>query len=134
MQKHAVLIVLVGTSVPLKYYLTHEKLSLALPISSLTMAGHLLLAVSSLVVYFHVAYSEITAQQILAVSSQFASDFSWPRIKEVAYVLGSCHPTVSRLTEQQCPDQLHWIYSRWYVYPPCLHEVQQFPQHQRPQS
>ena len=77
------------------------------------MAGHLLLAVFSLVAYFHVARSGVTAEQMLAVSSQFATDFAWPRIKEVAYVLGPNHPAASCLTDQQCPDQLHWIYSRW---------------------
>jgi len=53
------------------------------------MTGHLLLAVFSLVVYFHVAYSAVTAQQMLSAVSQFSRDFTWPRINEVAYVLGS---------------------------------------------
>ncbi|KAF9652758.1 hypothetical protein BDM02DRAFT_3183436 [Thelephora ganbajun] len=48
------------------------------------MAGHLLFALSSLAVYFHVAYSVITAQQMLGAVFQFSSDFTWPRINEVA--------------------------------------------------
>ena len=123
MQKYAVLIGLAGTSIPLKDYLTHEKLSLALPIPLLTMAGHLLLAVFSLVVYFHVACSAVTADQILAVSTQFDKDFTWPRIKDVAYVLGPYQPAASCMTDQQCPDQLYLVYSRWYVHPRCSHEV-----------
>ena len=98
------------------------------------MAGHLLLAVFSFIVYFRAAYSTVTAQQMLAAVSQFSSDFTWPRITEVAYVLGYYYSAASYLTERQCPDQLHRIYSRWYVYPRCLHEVKRFPQHQHPQS
>jgi hypothetical protein len=75
------------------------------------MAGHLLLAVFSLIVYFHAAYSAITAQQMLVAVSQFSKDFTWPRINEVAYVLGCYHSAASCLTEEQCSDQLHWIYT-----------------------
>jgi len=75
------------------------------------MAGHLLLAVFSLVVYIHAAYSAVTAQQMLVGVAQFSKDFTWPRISEVAYVLGCWCSAASCLTEEQCPDQLHWIYA-----------------------
>ena len=64
------------------------------------MAGHLLLAVFSFIVYFNVAYSVISAQQMLVAVSQFSKDFTYPRINEIAYVL-SCHrPTASCLTKE----------------------------------
>jgi len=75
------------------------------------MAGHLLLAVFSFVVYFNVAYSAISAHQMLVAVAQFSKDFTWPRINEVAYVHASYRPMASCLTEEQCPDQLHWIYA-----------------------
>ena len=79
------------------------------------MAGYLLLAALSPVVYFDTAYSAISAQQMLVAADQFNKDFTYPHINEVAYV-HDCHdPTASRLTEEQCSDQLHWIYARWYV-------------------
>lgn len=65
------------------------------------MAGHLLLAVFSFVVYFHAAYSTITAQQMLGAVAQFSSDFTWPRINQIAYVLGSQDFAASCLTEEQ---------------------------------
>jgi len=48
------------------------------------MAGHLLLAVFSFIVYFTSAYSAITAQQMLVAVAQFSYDFTYPRINEVA--------------------------------------------------
>jgi len=49
------------------------------------MAGHhLLLAILSLIVYFHVTYSVITAQQMLGAVAQFSADFTWPRINQIA--------------------------------------------------
>jgi hypothetical protein len=57
------------------------------------MAGHLLLAVFSLILYIHAAYSTITAQQMLVAVAQFSMDFTYPRINEI------------------CPDQLHWVYA-----------------------
>lgn len=48
------------------------------------MAGHLLLAVFSIIVYFHAAYSAITAQQMLGAVAQFSADFTWPRITQIA--------------------------------------------------
>jgi len=74
------------------------------------MTGHLLLTVLSLVVYFHAAYS-IPVQKMLVAVAQFSKDFSWPRINEVAYVLGRYLSAASCLTEKQCPGQLHWIYA-----------------------
>ena len=75
------------------------------------MAGHLLLAVLSFVVYFSTAYSAISAQQMLVAVAQFSKDFTWPRINEVAYVHDCYRPTASCLTGEQCPDQLHWVYA-----------------------
>ena len=68
----------------LKLFKYQEELSLALANFSLVMAGHLLLAVFSLVVHFHAVYSAITAQQMLAAVTQFSKDFTYPRINEVA--------------------------------------------------
>ena len=75
------------------------------------MAGHLLLAVFSLTVYFNAAYSAITADQMLAVIAQFSEDFSHPRTDEAGCVHGFCRPVASCLTEEQCPDQLPRIYT-----------------------
>ena len=87
------------------------------------MASHFLLALFSLIAYSHVASSTVTPQQMLAAATNFSKDFAWPRISEVAYVLNYHLSATSCLTEQQCPDQLHRIYSRWYVYFRRLHEV-----------
>jgi len=63
------------------------------------MAGRLLLAVFSLIVYFHAAYSTISAHQMLVAVAQFSKDFTWPRINEVAYVFGYYYSAASCLTE-----------------------------------
>jgi len=91
------------------------------------MAGHLLLAVFSFVVYFNAVYSAISAQKMLVAVAQFSKDFTYPRINEVAYVHGFQRPTASCLTKEQCSNQLHWVYAGWYVYLRYLHEAQRFP-------
>lgn len=48
------------------------------------MAGHFLLAVLSLIVYFNAVRSAITAQQMLGAVAQFSNDFTWPRITQIA--------------------------------------------------
>jgi hypothetical protein len=63
------------------------------------MAGHLLLAVFSLIVHFHAAYSVITAQQMLVAVAQFSHDFTWPRITQIACVFSGYHSKASYLTK-----------------------------------
>ena len=82
-----------------KYLSKPGGFSLALSAPSHIMAGHLLLAVFSFIVYFNAAYSAISARDMLVAVAQFSKDFTWPRINEVAYVHASYRPTASCLTE-----------------------------------